>query len=104
MQYGSAFRRGECLARAGDLELRANDAAESLRSVHRWRIVWERVATPNGDLVLDNLTEVIRPWQSTDYHWLKIQSAKDARFWYDIKVPGAFLSQADRKQRLAQRQ
>ncbi len=62
------------------------------------------VATTNGDLVLDNLTEAIRPWQITDYHWLKIQSAKDARFWYDIKVPGVFLSQADRKQRLAQRQ
>ena len=24
---------------------------------------------------MDNLTEAIRPWQSTDYHWLKIQSA-----------------------------
>ena len=30
------------------------------------------VATTKGDMVLDDLTEVIRPWQSTDYHWLKI--------------------------------
>ena len=35
---------------------------------------------------MDNLTEVNRPWQSTDYHWLKIQSATDSKFWYEIKV------------------
>jgi predicted transglutaminase-like cysteine proteinase len=62
------------------------------------------VATTKGDLVLDNLTEAIRPWQITDYHWLKIQSATDPRFWYDIKVTRAFQSQADRNLRLAQRQ
>ena len=56
-----------------------------------------------GDLVLDNLTDAIRPWQSTDYHWLKIQPASDARFWYEIKVPGTALSQAGRKLRLADR-
>lgn len=31
------------------------------------------VATTNGDLVLDNLTEAIVTWRNTDYHWLKIQ-------------------------------
>jgi predicted transglutaminase-like cysteine proteinase len=63
------------------------------------------VATTKGDLVLDNLTEEIRPWQSTNYRWLKIQSAVDARFWFEIKVPGAAtpVSQADRKLRLADR-
>jgi predicted transglutaminase-like cysteine proteinase len=61
------------------------------------------VATTNGDLVLDNLTETIRPWRSTDYHWLKIQSASDARFWNEIKVPGPSLSQAERKIRVAGR-
>src|SRR5262249_2496501 len=55
------------------------------------------VATTKGDLVLDNLTDAIRPWQNTGYHWLKIQSAADARFWYKIQVSGAPLSQADRK-------
>jgi predicted transglutaminase-like cysteine proteinase len=56
------------------------------------------VATTKGDLVLDNLTEEIRPWQSTNYQWLKIQSAADARFWYEVKVPGAGtrVSQANR--------
>lgn len=61
------------------------------------------VATTGGDLVLDNLAETIRPWQNTDYHWLKIQSASDARFWYDVKAPATSLSQADRKLRLADR-
>jgi predicted transglutaminase-like cysteine proteinase len=30
------------------------------------------VVTTKGDIVVDDLTEVIRPWRSTDYHWLKI--------------------------------
>jgi predicted transglutaminase-like cysteine proteinase len=52
------------------------------------------VATTKGDLVLDNLTEAIRPWQHTGYHWLKIESSSDARFWYEIKAPGVSLSDA----------
>jgi predicted transglutaminase-like cysteine proteinase len=63
------------------------------------------VVTTKGDIVMDNLTEVIRPWQSTDYHWLKIQSATDSKFWYEIKAPtvGPSVSLADRKVRLAGR-
>jgi predicted transglutaminase-like cysteine proteinase len=63
------------------------------------------VVTTKSDIVLDNLTEVIRPWLSTDYHWLKIQSATDSRFWYEIKAPpGAFsVSRADRRFHLADR-
>jgi predicted transglutaminase-like cysteine proteinase len=63
------------------------------------------VVTTKGDIVMDNLTEVIRPWQSTDYHWLKIQSATDSKYWYEIRVPavGPSVSQADRKVRLANR-
>jgi predicted transglutaminase-like cysteine proteinase len=63
------------------------------------------VVTTKGDIVLDNLTEVIRPWQNTDYHWLKIQSATDSKFWYEIKAPavGPSASLAERKIRLADR-
>lgn len=63
------------------------------------------VVTTKGDIVMDNLTEVIRPWRSTDYHWLKIQSAADAKFWYEVKAPaaGPSVSKADRKVRLADR-
>ena len=59
-------------------------------------------ATTNGDMVLDNLTDTIRPWQNTNYRWLKIQSSADARFWHDIKAPTSEL-RAYRKLRLANR-
>jgi predicted transglutaminase-like cysteine proteinase len=55
------------------------------------------IVTTRGELVLDNLTDAILPWQSTDYHWLKIQSARDARFWFTVRSPGPSVSQADRK-------
>jgi predicted transglutaminase-like cysteine proteinase len=62
------------------------------------------VVTTKGDLVMDNLNEVVRPWQSTNYQWIKIQSASDPRLWNDIRTPGiAIVSQADRKLRLADR-
>jgi predicted transglutaminase-like cysteine proteinase len=61
------------------------------------------VATTKGDIVMDNLTETIRPWQSTDYDWLKIQSAADARFWYEVKAHGRSVSQGDPRVRLANR-
>jgi predicted transglutaminase-like cysteine proteinase len=61
------------------------------------------VVTTKGDVVMDNLSEAIRPWQSTNYHWLKIQSANDARFWHEVKAPDVAVSQIDRKVRLADR-
>lgn len=61
------------------------------------------VVTSKGDLVLDNLTETIRSWQNTGYHWLKIQSAMDARFWYEVKAPNPSVSQAYQAIRLADR-
>ena len=61
------------------------------------------VATSKGDLVLDNLTETIRSWQNTGYHWLKIQSALDARFWYEVKATNPSVSQAYQAIRVADR-
>jgi predicted transglutaminase-like cysteine proteinase len=61
------------------------------------------VATTRGNLVLDNLVESIRPWQSTKYRWLKIQSANDARYWYEVRSPTFALSQVERKLRVADR-
>jgi predicted transglutaminase-like cysteine proteinase len=59
------------------------------------------VVTTKGDIVMDDLTEGIRSWQSTDYHWLKIQSATDSKFWYEIKRPAVrpSVSQANRRVR-----
>jgi predicted transglutaminase-like cysteine proteinase len=62
------------------------------------------VATTKGDLVLDSLTEAIVPWQSTDYQWIKIQSASDARIWHDVRVSGASMSLPGRTLRMADRQ
>jgi predicted transglutaminase-like cysteine proteinase len=61
------------------------------------------VVTTKGDFVLDNLTEAIRPWRNTDYHWLKIQSATEAKFWYEVKAVGPSVAQAARRVRLANR-
>ncbi|MBY0383493.1 MAG: transglutaminase-like cysteine peptidase [Xanthobacteraceae bacterium] len=42
------------------------------------------VATTKGDYVLDNLTESIRPWQNTNYQWVKVQSASNPKFWNQV--------------------
>jgi predicted transglutaminase-like cysteine proteinase len=64
------------------------------------------ITTTKGDIVMDNLTEAIRPWQSTDYQWIKIQSAVDYKFWYEVKAQpksSPSVSQAGRTIRLADR-
>jgi len=55
------------------------------------------VATTGGELVLDNLTDVILPWQDAEYRWLKIQSVGDARSWYEVRTSGISVSSRDRK-------
>jgi predicted transglutaminase-like cysteine proteinase len=45
------------------------------------------VASTKGDLILDNLTDEIRPWKETEYRWLKIQSRNDPHYWVQVKSP-----------------
>jgi predicted transglutaminase-like cysteine proteinase len=54
------------------------------------------VISTKGAVVMDNLTGTIRPWQSTDYQWLKIQSANDAKFWSEIKAPAVVAEEGGR--------
>lgn len=61
------------------------------------------VSTNKGDLVLDNLSETIVPWQLTRYQWVKIQSSSDARYWSEVSPRALVLSQVDRKIRSADR-
>jgi predicted transglutaminase-like cysteine proteinase len=63
------------------------------------------VVTTKGDIVMDEVTDVILPWQSTNYRWLTIQSATDPKLWYEIKRPaaGTNVPRADRSVRLADR-
>ena len=45
------------------------------------------VVTTKGDLVMDSLADAIQPWQTTDYRWIKIQSARDPHYWVEIAAP-----------------
>jgi predicted transglutaminase-like cysteine proteinase len=60
------------------------------------------VATTRGDVVMDNLTEAIRSWQNTDYQWLKIQSASDARYWFEVDHRVRLAKWTDRADRVRQ--
>ena len=62
------------------------------------------VSTTKADIVLDSLSEAIRPWQQTDYQWLKIQSATDPRYWNAISpASNQNVSQLEGKLRIARR-
>jgi predicted transglutaminase-like cysteine proteinase len=43
------------------------------------------VITTQGDLVMDNLSDEVQAWQTTDYQWLKIQSVHNPNFWVEIR-------------------
>lgn len=38
-------------------------------------------STTDGDFVLDNRTNVMKPWYATHLYWIKIQSQDDPRKW-----------------------
>lgn len=42
------------------------------------------VHTSRGDLVLDNRSNAIKPFQNTDLHFLKIQSADNPQYWFAV--------------------
>ena len=46
------------------------------------------VRTDRGDLVLDNLSAAIRPWDATGYRWIKRQSSQDPNRWVAVDLPG----------------
>ena len=47
------------------------------------------VRTDSGDLVLDNLTEQIRPWSRTPYRWVRIQMPRNPNYWASISERSA---------------
>ena len=65
---------------------------------HLVLVVW----TTKGPLVLDNLAQTVRPWHVTNYQWLKIQSADNANYWYDV-APTAGHSPRARVAQISQR-
>jgi predicted transglutaminase-like cysteine proteinase len=42
------------------------------------------VRTSEGDLVLDSLTDRIKPWFKTRYRWVRMQTPGVARLWTTI--------------------
>jgi predicted transglutaminase-like cysteine proteinase len=40
--------------------------------------------TDDGDVVLDNLTDEVKPWNKVDLHWISIQSSTDPKIWYAL--------------------
>lgn len=47
------------------------------------------VKTNHGEFVLDNLTDAIKPWNATPYHFVKRQSQTDENVWLQIGPPTA---------------
>lgn len=45
------------------------------------------VKTNHGEFVLDNLTDEIKPWNATPYHFVKRQSQNDEDVWLEIGPP-----------------
>lgn len=42
------------------------------------------VRSSAGDLVLDNLTDEIRPWSRTTYRWVRMQTPRNPNYWASV--------------------
>jgi predicted transglutaminase-like cysteine proteinase len=45
------------------------------------------VRTKDVDLVLDNLNANVRPVTMTRYHWVRVESPANPKFWSTVTVP-----------------
>lgn len=45
------------------------------------------VRTRSGDVALDNLTPVVKPWARVPYRWVRIQNPSEHRLWATIADP-----------------
>jgi predicted transglutaminase-like cysteine proteinase len=46
------------------------------------------VRSDRGDLVLDNMTRVVRAWNKVPYKWVRMQSASDPNIWSKVAPAG----------------
>lgn len=44
--------------------------------------------TAQGDMVLDNLSDTVKPWQKTSFEWVSMQSPDNPRFWIAVGERG----------------
>ncbi len=45
----------------------------------------------DGDMVLDNLSSSVRPWNDVGYQWISMQSGNNPRFWVAVSEHGEHL-------------
>ncbi|MCK1384505.1 transglutaminase-like cysteine peptidase [Bradyrhizobium sp. 21] len=45
----------------------------------------------DGDVVLDNLSSSVRPWNAAGYQWISMQSGSNPRFWVAVGEHGEHL-------------
>ncbi len=45
------------------------------------------VKTDRGEFILDNMTDLVRPWTSAPYHFVKRQSQENPNIWVAIGAP-----------------
>jgi predicted transglutaminase-like cysteine proteinase len=55
-----------------------------VRDLHNQGHTILTVRTDHGDFILDNLSEDIRPWDTTGYQYLKRQAQTDPNVWLDL--------------------
>jgi predicted transglutaminase-like cysteine proteinase len=46
------------------------------------------VRTKEGDMVLDNITDEIRPIVMTHFQWVRVETPNDPKAWSEVRVPG----------------
>jgi predicted transglutaminase-like cysteine proteinase len=49
------------------------------------------VRMSDGDVVLDNLSSSVRPWNAAGYQWISMQSGSNPRFWVAVSEHGEHL-------------
>ena len=53
--------------------------------------------TPQGDMVLDNLTDKVKLWSETPYRWIKRQSVEKPYLWVSLYAHGGMTSSQDKR-------
>ena len=58
------------------------------------------VKTDRGEFVLDNLADVVRPWDATGYYFVKRQSQQNPNIWLSINLRGNAAVAAEKHRQL----
>jgi predicted transglutaminase-like cysteine proteinase len=59
--------------------------------------MWRADRMHDVDLVLDNLNANVRPVQLVPYHWVRMESPNNPKYWSTVSVPSRIGSAADER-------